>query len=100
MFVAIYRWRLREGHAGEFRDAWSRVTLAIGERCGSFGSSLFAADDGAHVGIACWPSRDAWQRCSAADPADLETMARCIAERLPTQLLQSEVVLWDLPGRT
>jgi heme-degrading monooxygenase HmoA len=97
MFVAIYRWRLKPDREGEVRGAWSRVTQAIHTKCGSHGSSLFRADDGGHVGIACWPSRDAWQQCRAAEPSDLEIMERCIAERFPPQLLESEAVRWDLP---
>jgi len=35
MFIALYRWKLKPGKEDQFRKAWSEVTVAIRENCGS-----------------------------------------------------------------
>jgi heme-degrading monooxygenase HmoA len=78
MFVALYRWRLKEGCEGRFREGWRRRTLEIYRRCGSLGSRLHRAEDGTWVAYAQWPSRRAWEeaRGVAAEDAEASAMMR------------------------
>ena len=46
MFAVIYRWRLKSGMEGQFADGWDRVTRAIHQSRGSYGSRLHRCDDG------------------------------------------------------
>src|SRR5262245_54571542 len=69
MFVAIYRWRLKDDGVEAFREGWRRMTDAIYRTRGSLGSRLHRADDGTWVAIAHWPSRADWERSGAMEPA-------------------------------
>lgn len=90
MFVALYRWRLKPGKEEQFREAWSQVTLAIRERCGSLGSRLHRCEDGSWVAYAQWPSKDLWEKDCALGEAAVaarQRMRESVEERLPTLLL-------------
>lgn len=62
MFVAMYRWRVKPGKDEQFIRAWTNGTRSITKVYQSFGSRLHRADDGAYIGYAEWPSREAWQK--------------------------------------
>jgi catechol 2,3-dioxygenase-like lactoylglutathione lyase family enzyme/heme-degrading monooxygenase HmoA len=87
MFIALYRWKLKKGKEKEFRKAWSQVTLAIREQCGSLGSRLHRAEDGTWVGYAQWPTKEMWEAArlrGAAAEAARARMRAAIAERFPS----------------
>ena len=63
MFAVIYRWRLKSGMEGQFADGWDRVTRAIHQSCGSYGSRLHRCDDGMWLAYARWPDETAQQDC-------------------------------------
>jgi heme-degrading monooxygenase HmoA len=71
-YAVIYRWRLRPGYEEQFAAAWRRVTLAIHDQCGSYGSRLHQAADGTWVAYARWPSAEARAACFAAGSPDPE----------------------------
>ena len=61
MFIAVYRWKVKQGMEDQFREAWRRGTVAIRRRHGSFGSRLHRTLDGDFVGYAQWPSEKLWR---------------------------------------
>ena len=75
MFIALYRWKLKEGCEGRFREGWRRRTREFYERCGSLGSRLHRAEDGTWVAYAQWPSREAWKRARGVSVVDTEASA-------------------------
>lgn len=82
-YAVIYRWRLKDGYERQFADAWRRVTLAILDQCGSYGSRLHQAADGTWVAYARWPSAEVRERCFANGPPDPEgsrLMREAVAE--------------------
>jgi quinol monooxygenase YgiN len=90
MFVALYRWRLKPNKENEFRQAWTRVTIAFREKFGSLGSRLHRSEDGTWVAYAQWPNKKVWE--SARTPGSDSDGARAqmqdaIAETLPTLYL-------------
>lgn len=87
MFIALYRWKLKDGKEEQFRAAWSEVTLAIRTHCGSLGSRLHKAEDGTWAGYAQWPTRELWEKDRPLGPsaeAARQQMSDAIAERLPS----------------
>ncbi len=85
-FVVVYRWRILPGKEAEFEAAWHRVTVAIRDRCGSYGSRLHRAADGSYLGYARWPSEASWRACFAQGSPDAEgvaAMQRAVESREP-----------------
>lgn len=86
MFVAIYKWKLKDSRDSEFREAWRHATKAIYASRGSLGSQLMHATDGTYYAVARWPTRDLWLGRSDPDPADpqaSQTMAGLIETNFP-----------------
>jgi len=61
MFIAVYRWTVKQGMEDQFREGWRRGTVAIRRTHKSFGSRLHRTVTGDFVGYAQWPSREKWQ---------------------------------------
>lgn len=74
MFVALYRWDLKEGQEERFREGWRRLTAEIQERRGSRGSRLHRAEDGSWVAYAQWPDRQAWESAARVETVDVEAL--------------------------
>ena len=72
MFIAVYRWKLKEGREHSFREGWRRRTEEIYRRCGSLGSRLHRAEDGTWVAYAQWPDRRAWEASQGSAAVDAE----------------------------
>ncbi|MFE5593292.1 antibiotic biosynthesis monooxygenase [Streptomyces sp. NPDC056549] len=83
MFAVMYRWRVRPGKEQLLADGWHRVTLAIHQECGSYGSRLHRADDGTWVAYARWPDRETRENSVTPDPEGLAMMREAIAEYFP-----------------
>ena len=75
MFVALYRWKLKEGREQKFREGWRRRTAEIYRECGSLGSRLHRAEDGTWVAYAQWPDRLAWEAARQVAVSDTEAGA-------------------------
>lgn len=75
MFIALYRWKLKDGCESEFREGWRRRTEEIYRKCGSLGSRLHRAEDGAWVAYAQWPDRQTWEAASSIPVTDVEASA-------------------------
>jgi quinol monooxygenase YgiN len=76
MFIALYRWRVKEGQEKNFLEDWHRRTEEIYQHCGSLGSRLHRAEDGVWVAYAQWPDRrtyDAAQSIPVIDAPRLTT---------------------------
>ncbi len=76
MFIALYRWKVKEGQEKNFLEGWHRRTEEINQNCGSLGSRLHRAEDGVWVAYAQWPDRptyDAAQNIPVID-AEARTM--------------------------
>ncbi|MCQ9132318.1 antibiotic biosynthesis monooxygenase family protein [Streptomyces hilarionis] len=91
MFAVIYRWRLHEGKEEQFAAGWHRVTRAMREQCGSYGSRLHRADDGTWVAYARWPDAATREGCPDVDPEGEAMMREAVAESLPAIRCQ----VWD-----
>ncbi|HYO63925.1 MAG TPA: antibiotic biosynthesis monooxygenase [Pyrinomonadaceae bacterium] len=72
MFVALYRWKLKEGFERRFQEGWRRRTAELYRRGGSLGSRLHRAEDGTWVAYAQWPSRRAWEDARGVPVEDAE----------------------------
>jgi hypothetical protein len=72
MFIALYRWRVKEEAEGRFREGWRRLTEEIFSRWGSYGSRLHRAEDGTWVAYAQWPDRQAWEMSQGQGVVDVE----------------------------
>ena len=81
MFIALYRWRLKEGREERFREGWRRLTEEIYARRGSRGSRLHRAEDGTWVAYAQWPDRQTWEAASGVEAVDSEA-ARMMRESI------------------
>ena len=91
MFIALYRWRLKEGQEERFREGWRRRTEEIYERRGSYGSRLHRAEDGTWVAYAQWPDRRTWESASGVEAADGEAeemMRESVEAAHPTVLME------------
>ncbi len=75
MFIAVYRWKLKEGQEDAFREGWRRRTEEIYRKCGSLGSRLHRAEDGTWVGYAQWPDRATWGAASGVAVEDVGAAA-------------------------
>ena len=78
MFIALYRWEVKEGREERFREGWRRLTEELYGRRGGLGSRLHRAEDGSWVAYAQWPDRRAWEASqgSAATDAEASRMMR------------------------
>ena len=91
MFIAIYRWKLKEGQEEKFREGWRRRTEEIYRKCGSLGSRLHRADDGTWVAYAQWPERRDWEAARQVAITDTEApalMKESIEVSYPEMLLE------------
>lgn len=61
MFIALYRWKVKEGLENKFKEGWHRRTQEIYMKCGSLGSRLHRAEDGTWFGYAQWPDKSTWE---------------------------------------
>ncbi|MBB3143073.1 antibiotic biosynthesis monooxygenase family protein [Halomonas organivorans] len=98
-FYVLYRFKVKPGMEGIFKEGWRRMTQAIREQRGGLGSRLHRADDGWWVAYAKWPNRQAWassqQRSESPDRDAAALMAEAIMERLPPIPLEPEIDLID-----
>lgn len=60
MFIALYRWKLKDGQEERFREGWRRRTESIYQKYGSFGSRLHQADDDTWLAYAQWPDKETY----------------------------------------
>jgi heme-degrading monooxygenase HmoA len=74
MFAALYRWEIKPGMEEQFVEGWRRVTLAIHEACGSYGSRLHRSADGTWFGYARWPDAATRDACSHGETEGLRLM--------------------------
>lgn len=72
MFIALYRWKIKEGHENKFLEGWHRRTVEIYQHCGSFGSRLHKAEDGIWVAYAQWPDRQTYDAAQSIPVIDTE----------------------------
>lgn len=75
MFIALYRWKVKEGQEKEFIEGWRRRTEEIYRRCGSLGSRLHRAEDGTWVAYAQWPDRRTYDAAQSVPVGDAEARA-------------------------
>jgi heme-degrading monooxygenase HmoA len=91
MFVALYRWKLKEGQEQKFREGWRRRTAEIYRKCGSLGSRLHRAEDGTWVAYAQWPDKRSWEAARRVPVADTEAsdmMKESVEVSYPEMLLE------------
>lgn len=90
MFIALYKWKIRDGLEHQFIDAWSEVTLYYLENHGSLGSRLHRGSDGLFYGYAQWPSAEVRARAfsNAEELAARPLMLEAIEESFPEVLLE------------
>ncbi|MCA1564174.1 MAG: antibiotic biosynthesis monooxygenase [Acidobacteria bacterium] len=91
MFVALYRWKLKEGQEQKFREGWLRRTVEIYRRCGSLGSRLHRAEDGTWVAYAQWPDKRHWEAARRVPVTDTEAsdmMKESVEVSYPEMLLE------------
>lgn len=72
MFIALYRWKVKEGHEKAFLEGWHRRTEEIYRQCGSLGSRLHRAEDGVWVAYAQWPDRRTYDAAQSIPVIDVE----------------------------
>ena len=75
MFIASYRWKVKEGQEKKFLEGWHRRTEEIYHRCGSLGSRLHQAEDGTWVAYAQWPDRRTYDAAQNVPVVDAEARA-------------------------
>lgn len=90
--AVIYRFRLKPGLEGQFREGWERVTRRMMAERGALGSRLHRTDEqGLWIAYAQWPDRDAWQASrdrGAVDPEGSRLMREAAAESFEPILLE------------
>jgi heme-degrading monooxygenase HmoA len=72
MFIALYHWKVKEGHEKNFLEGWHRRTEEIYQHCGSLGSRLHQAEDGTWVAYAQWPDRRTYDAAQSIPVTDAE----------------------------
>ena len=72
MFIALYRWKVKEGHEKDFLAGWHRRTEEIYQHCGSLGSRLHQAEEGLWVAYAQWPDRPTYDAAQSVPVIDAE----------------------------
>lgn len=75
MFIALYRWKIKEGQEKNFLEGWHRRTQEIYQRCGSLGSRLHQAEGGMWVAYAQWPDRRTYDAAQSIPAIDAEARA-------------------------
>lgn len=80
MLTAIYRWRIKGGMEAQFVEGWERVTRAIYEDCGSYGSRLHRCQDGTWVGYARWPDAATRDACGHGEVEGRRMMREAVSE--------------------
>lgn len=75
MYAAIYAWKVIPGREERFRAGWRRVTEALLEQRGSFGSRLHRSADGRVIAYALWPDEETWKAAMAGESLDPEGLA-------------------------
>ena len=75
MFIALYRWRVREGGEQSCMEGWHKRTQEIYQRHGSLGSRLHRAEDGTWVAYAQWPDRRTYDAAQSVPVIDEEARA-------------------------
>lgn len=91
MFIALYRWKIKNGSEEKFKEGWHRRTVEIYKKCGSLGSRLHKAEDGTWVGYAQWKNKENWTAMSKIPVDDIEAkemMAESIEESLPSLFME------------
>jgi hypothetical protein len=83
VFAVICQWRVYPGCEEQFVDGWSRLTRAIQQSCGSYGSRLHRAGDGSWVAYACWPDAQTREGCQHGETEGPRLMGEAIDESLP-----------------
>jgi heme-degrading monooxygenase HmoA len=72
MFIALYRWKVKEGHENNFLEGWHRRTEEIYRYCGSLGSRLHQAEERLWVAYAQWPDRQTFDAAQSIPVIDAE----------------------------
>jgi heme-degrading monooxygenase HmoA len=75
MFIALYRWKVKEGREKNFMEGWHQRTKEIYQHCGSLGSRLHQAEDGTWVAYAQWPDRQTYNAAQSVPVIDAEARA-------------------------
>jgi hypothetical protein len=75
MFIALYRWKVKEGREKDFQEGWRRRTEEIYRHCDSLGSRLHRAEDGVWVAYAQWPDRRTYDAAQSIPVTDVEARA-------------------------
>ncbi len=70
MFIALYRWKVKEGQEKNFQEGWHRRTEEIYQHCGSLGSRLHKAEAGIWVAYAQWPDRRTYDKAQSIPVVD------------------------------
>lgn len=70
MFIALYRWKVKEGREQDFREGWRQRTEEIYRQAGSLGSRLHQAEDGTWVAYAQWPDRQTYDAAQGVPVID------------------------------
>ncbi len=102
-YAVLYRWRLHPGMEEQFQRGWRLVTLAILDRCGSYGSRLHRCADGTWLAYARWPSAAARAACFAGPPPHAEgrrLMSEAVAESYDDVVLTVTDDLLREPAQT
>jgi heme-degrading monooxygenase HmoA len=68
MYCVVYRFQVIPGKNKDFERAWSELTDAIYQHCGSMGSSLHRSDDHCYMAFAQWPNLPVWEESSSKLP--------------------------------
>jgi quinol monooxygenase YgiN len=75
MFIALYHWKVKEGHEKNFLEGWHQITEGIYQRSGSLGSRLHRAEDGTWIAYAQWPDRQTYDAARSIPVIDAEMRA-------------------------
>jgi heme-degrading monooxygenase HmoA len=76
MFIALYRWKVKEGHEKNFLEGWHRRTEEIYQHCGSLGSRLHKSEDGTWAAYAQWPDWETYDAAQSVPVIDAEARGR------------------------
>ena len=80
MVTAIYRWRIEDGMEAQFIDGWKRVTRAIYDSCGSYGSRLHRCEDATWLAYAHWPDAATRNACEHGEGQGRQMKRDAVAE--------------------
>jgi len=87
MLAVIYRWRPKPGLEAQFADGWARVTRAIYENCGSYGSRLHRVEDGTWLAYARWPDKATRDACDHQEREGQRLMREAVEEDFPDLIM-------------